>query len=543
MGTDVKEGISGMVQYAKSNRYALYVLFMCMMAYLVNQMNTFVVVATNTSMAQELQYGDRVCNATNATATAILIAESHPNVTANIYCQQNNNLCDRNTTVCQWKYLGTGILYQLLAGPLYIVLYAVSGIPLGMISELNNINRKLILAICVILWSVMTLLSGFSQAYWHVAVCRLALGIFGAGCVPFAASIIAGYFEQSKRGAALGFFNWGIYVGYSISFLMLIAERNLGWRAVYFIAGAPGLAVGIIILITVKDPEKEDDADSEAALSKIKNTAGKLKRACLVFLNPILLILCLGGAIRNGAGIVWAYNINNFFRFYHPGTRVEAWMSWIPLTFGSAGSFLGGVISDKFARTRGPVGRLIVLIGSLLISAPFQVGTLFLPMPWAFISHIPAYLIGEMWIGVCLAVVVDLVPEDLRASSVAVYIFIIQMIGGNMNLMVTPLRQVLDLRYALLIGFPGSYVLGALIFILTAFLLKKYRPHIQDDIDHAEIVVPPISEIPEKENLAYNKDSGNGYATVTDIDTGIMPIERDNQASPTKKRYIDPSTL
>ena len=49
----------------------------------------------------------------------------------------------------------------------------------------------------------------------------------------------------------------------------------------------------------------------------------KLKTAFHHFTNPVLLLLCIGGALRNGAGIVWAYNIVLFFDEYHPGTNVS----------------------------------------------------------------------------------------------------------------------------------------------------------------------------------------------------------------------------
>ena len=32
---------------------------------------------------------------------------------------------------CNWHYLGRGTQYQVLAGPMFIVLFAISGIPLG----------------------------------------------------------------------------------------------------------------------------------------------------------------------------------------------------------------------------------------------------------------------------------------------------------------------------------------------------------------------------------------------------------------------------
>ena len=34
------------------------------------------------------------------------------------------------------------------------------------------------------------------------------------------------------------------------------------------------------------------------------------------------------------------------------------------------------------------------------ITAPFQVGTLYLPPDWCWISHMVAYLFGEAWLGV-----------------------------------------------------------------------------------------------------------------------------------------------
>ena len=107
-----------------------------------------------------------------------------------------------------------------------------------------------------------------------------------------------------------------------------------------------------------------------------------------------------------------------------------------------------------------------------MFSAPFQVATLLSPMPGAFLYQIPAYLIGEMWIGVCIAVVVDLVPADLTTSSIAVYVFIIQIIGGNMNLLVTPISNSHGLTFALLITLPGFYLASAIIFVLPLIMLR-----------------------------------------------------------------------
>ena len=77
--------------------------------------------------------------------------------------------------VCKWDFDGTGEEYQLLAGPVFIIVYTLSGIPLGLLAGV--FNRRNILVCCLILWSSMTILTGFSTKYWHLVVTRFILGI------------------------------------------------------------------------------------------------------------------------------------------------------------------------------------------------------------------------------------------------------------------------------------------------------------------------------------------------------------------------------
>ena len=48
---------------------------------------------------------------------------------------------------------------------------------------------------------------------------------------------------------------------------------------------------------------------------------------------------------------------------------------------------------------------------------------------------------GELWIGVTLAMIIELVPSSLRGFSVALYLFIISNIGGLGPLIVTPIEN------------------------------------------------------------------------------------------------------
>ena len=59
---------------------------------------------------------------------------------------------------------------------------------------------------------------------------------------------------QSRRATALGFYNWGIYVGYSTAFAFNFILVSIGWRWTFRIASFPGFVVAVILFVTVKEP-------------------------------------------------------------------------------------------------------------------------------------------------------------------------------------------------------------------------------------------------------------------------------------------------
>ena len=63
---------------------------------------------------------------------------------------------------------------------------------------------------------------------------------------------------QNYRGTALGFYNWGIYLGYSMAFgfNFVLNTHSLGWRWVFIIASLPGFAVALLMLATVREPQR-----------------------------------------------------------------------------------------------------------------------------------------------------------------------------------------------------------------------------------------------------------------------------------------------
>ena len=305
----------------------------------------------------------------------------------------------------------------------------------------------------------------------------------------------------------------------------------MGWRWSFIIAGIPGIILGLVLLATVKEPVRSQPKADKAVKARptVISTSNKEKIKQMVkFLRPSILLLWVASSIRNAAGYVWAYNTQLYFDgMGQTPTEIGSYMSWIPIVGGSFGVVFGGFISDRVVQRTGPHGRIWVLAASQILSAPFAAGVLFLDPPYCYYSLLPNYIIGEMWVGVTLAVLVELVAPDVKVdlslsiialhvlfSLIIWYIFRFRRrpwrptsLSSRMSAVIClswyhPSRKplltrglekrmlfevslielnpqyplsdyvpdfLLDTLYLL---FPGEYVLGAILFLVTLFVLK-----------------------------------------------------------------------
>jgi len=478
----------------------IYVLVLCLLAYLLNQLDRYLLSIMAQHIAHDLKYGDMGCLNSKLFNSTISDEKYCSHITSEKECNSANYFGGKNESVCVWDYTGQGEMYQLIAGPVFIVIYTFCGVFIGYLTV--YFKRKTLLAFFLIVWSVFTALSGLSKTYWQLALTRFGLGIGEAGCTPFAAAIIAEMFSPELRGSAMGIYNFGIYFGYSMSYAFgnFLYEANImgeGWRWVFYISAIPGLPLAILIFFTIKeqspqqvaDKKNEEVSEESPLITDNKPQPSemtwneKLKELFWAFLSPPILMLCLAGSIRNAGGYVWAVNTQLFFQNQHQTSQqIGSYMSWIPLVGGSLGAFFGGFISDRFVKSRGIVARMVVLVISQMCAAPFALMALLLPAPACYIMLLPSNIIGEMWIGVCLTCVLELVPERIRAASIGYYLFIITNIGGNIPLLVPPLKTAFAkasseyaLRNALIVLFPGMYVASSVLFVLTIFIYKAWQ--------------------------------------------------------------------
>ncbi|XP_067867937.1 protein spinster homolog 1-like [Heterodontus francisci] len=465
----------------QAGAYPLHVLCCLLLTYLLNQLDRYLLAIVIQPLAQDIQFGEKSCLPRESAEWSR--AQCH-NASSQDSCLALLN--ENKTRYCQWNYDGAGWEYQVMAGPVFILIFTFTGIFFGFVAD--RVNRKNFLSVSLFLWSLMTLLMGFAKRYWHLVLLRFGQGISEAGCTPFAVSLIMDYFPKVSRGLAMGFYNWGIYAGYSLSYAVgnYVTRANIlgqGWRWAFFLSAIPGFIVSAILLLTVREfrAAKTSDDDDKTTVTHRLTLGQKVLQCLRPFIRPPLLLLCLAGSVRNAGGYVWAYNTQLYFNLYYSGVDVGHWLSWIPLVGGCLGAVSGGFISDQLVKRRGLYARVWVLVLSQVAAAPFVAGALWLNPPYCFLSLIPANIMGEMGIGVTLTVIVELVTPSIRTPAVAIYIFIISNVGGNAPLLVTPLTVLWGLRVALLVLCPGMYITGSLLYLLTLCVLSRDQELVSDE--------------------------------------------------------------
>ena len=143
----------------------------------------------------------------------------------------------------------------LLQGLAFAVFFTTLGIPLARLAE--RFSRVNIIAICLALWSGMTVLCGTAANYTQLFLYRMGVGVGEAGCSPPAHSLITDLYAPGSRATALSIYSLGIPLGMMFGAMAggWIADE-LGWRQAFVIVGLPGVVLAVLFKMVVKEPPR-----------------------------------------------------------------------------------------------------------------------------------------------------------------------------------------------------------------------------------------------------------------------------------------------
>jgi MFS family permease len=314
-------------------------------------------------------------------------------------------------------------------GTLFIVLYAIVGLPLGRMAD--RWSRTRLLAACTALWSAMTAASGMAGSYLALAAARLGVGVGEAGCAPAANSLLGDLFPSRVRARAISLFMLGLPFGTLLNFALSGAiAQAWGWRAAFLVPALPGLLLAGLVLFIAEPPR--GTADGAAAGSDHGRAAFRR-----VLELPTMWWLILSGALHNFN----MYAINSFspaylMRFHGTDLRTAGfYTAFAAGAAGIPGLLAGGWLADR-AGARRPGGRL--LVGALAVSLSTPLFVLALATPAGNPARFAVLLGGAMtlvffYYSTVYATIQDVIEPDIRGTAMAIYFFAMYLLGGGIG--------------------------------------------------------------------------------------------------------------
>ncbi|MCC6708608.1 MAG: MFS transporter [Gammaproteobacteria bacterium] len=373
-----------------------------------------------------------------------------------------------------------------LSGFAFAAFYATLGIPMALWADRGN--RRNLIAASLALWSAMTAACGLAQNFVHLALARVGVGIGEAGCSPPSHSIISDYYPARERATAIGIYALGIPFGIMFGlFLGGWINELFGWRKAFFIVGLPGLALAVLVRLTVPEPRRglADARADSAERPSIMETVRFLKR------RPAFLHLSFGAALACFVGygfIAWFPSF--LIRSHHMKTTdIGLWLGLLIGVVGGIGMFVGGVLADRFSTRDMRWSAWIVTVANL-VGLPFGLFAYLADDPYVALAlFVPPIIAANFWQATTLAQAQSMVRLRMRAQTSAILLFIANIIGlgagpwaiGAVSDLLAPSYGADSLRYSLL----GFSVLG----LWVAWHYYLGGKHLQADMARAEAMV------------------------------------------------------
>lgn len=290
----------------------------------------------------------------------------------------------------------------------------------------DRFSRKKLMAIGVIGWSLGTCLTGYAQGFAFIIFCRIVVGLGEASFGAIGPAVLSDAFAADKRNKAITIYSLAIPLGAALGFALggLIAAQ-LGWRSAFYITGIPGFFLAALLFF-IPEPERGQSEENKEIQEKI--TFKKLKS---LLKNREYLYVNFGYIFYTFAMGAFSFWGPEFLRRVHHMDLADASLFLGPaLIFGGIiGTLIGGYLANIWKKKYASgYSRLLVI--SVLCAVPFS-----------FISFMTENTLLSM---ICIAisliflfqstgpistVIVESVSPNMRASAMAICIFMIHAFG------------------------------------------------------------------------------------------------------------------
>jgi DHA2 family multidrug resistance protein len=140
----------------------------------------------------------------------------------------------------------------------YIVAAAIMTAPLGWMS--TRFGRKKLLLVCVVGFTIASMLCGIAQNIEQMVMFRLLQGIFGAALVPLSQSVMLDIYPSDQRGQAMALWGMGVMLGPIMGpTLGGWLTDSFNWRWVFFVNLPFGILTTLGIMFVMDETRARRD--------------------------------------------------------------------------------------------------------------------------------------------------------------------------------------------------------------------------------------------------------------------------------------------
>jgi len=337
----------------------------------------------------------------------------------------------------------------------------------------DRVSRKWLIAFGILVWSLGTILTGFAGGFVVLLLFRAMVGLGEASYATISPSLISDAFGPARRNNALTIFYVAIPVGAALGYLLGgEISAHWSWRHAFIWAGLPGLVLALILL-PFREPER-----GQADLNSGESVAKPVARDYLK-----LLFNC------DYQLVVWGYVAYTFalgaFGFWGPTflekvhglstAQADRFFGSVLVVAGLVGTLLGGFVATAWHR-RNPAGYAWLLSVSVLLAVPTSIAA-FLVARSAATMILLALSMFLLFLstGPVNTLILETVPLNLRASAMALSIFMIHLFGDMWSPEIV--GRLADawrggVHTAVLI-LPGVLVVGGMLWLALALKITR----------------------------------------------------------------------
>ncbi|BCN27262.1 spinster family MFS transporter [Vibrio alfacsensis] len=394
----------------------------------------------------------------------------------------------------------------LLSGLAFATVYSLLSLPLSHIAD-KGVNRRNMVAICCGLWSIATVLCGAVQSFWTALLARMGVAVGEAGGMAPSISMLSELYPKNRRSLVISIFMMGPHLGLLLAMIIggWIAQEY-GWRMVFFVFGAPGIVLAVLLYFFGIEPKRSTEAPQESA----QPHHSLRSQLSSIIAAPGFIWLALGCALAGTAGygyVIWAPT-------YLVRTQ-EMSLASAGLIFGIAsgvsaciGSLFSGVCCDRLVQKQYRWQILFPMLG-ILLSFPAGIALILWPSDLSIellgFAISPSFIFialfaffNSWWPSLSYAAVSQIVGSSQRASAAALLNLFLTLFGAGLGPLLTGgLSDYFGdngLANALLVTF-SLFLLSAFFYLISSFY---YRP-VQDDEHLHKAASPTLSNAHQAE--------------------------------------------